>query len=214
MTETPPAPEGSVSPVAAASPRGVDQVGRRRRRVLWGAIGVVVMLSLPTGGRAAGCGGLVPALPLDRLEALLHQSRALCCRLGSERAISCLSGERLGLLRPRLGGWRLAVCASSRTSGSARCGGPRRERSRPSMSCTWVKVFISMGWAPSPSSLLTHDCTPLTKARQVDGRPRFTSISILGCTGVENGIHAEPVKASGRHRARLIQGRVCPMLRL
>lgn len=49
MTETPPAPEGSVSPVAAASPQGVDQMGYRRRRALWGAVGIVVVLTLLLG---------------------------------------------------------------------------------------------------------------------------------------------------------------------
>lgn len=49
MVEMRPAPEGLVGPAAAASPQGVDQVGRRRKRLLWGAVGVVVVLALLLG---------------------------------------------------------------------------------------------------------------------------------------------------------------------
>ena len=49
MVEMQPAPEGLVGPAAAASPHGVDQVGRRRKRLLWGTVGVVVVLALLLG---------------------------------------------------------------------------------------------------------------------------------------------------------------------
>ena len=50
MVEIQPAPEGSVSSVAATfSPQGVDRARQRRRRALWGAVGVIVVLALLLG---------------------------------------------------------------------------------------------------------------------------------------------------------------------
>ena len=48
MTKTPPSHEGPAGPavVPALSPHGVDRMGHRRRRALWGAVGVVVVLAL------------------------------------------------------------------------------------------------------------------------------------------------------------------------
>ena len=49
MVEMQLAHEGSVGPDAAISPQGVDRMGCRRRRALWGAVGVVVVLTLLLG---------------------------------------------------------------------------------------------------------------------------------------------------------------------
>lgn len=51
MTKTPPAHEGPAGPAVlpALSPHGVDRVRRRRKRLLWGAVGVVVVLALLLG---------------------------------------------------------------------------------------------------------------------------------------------------------------------
>ena len=50
MVEIQPAPEGAVSSVAATfSPQGVDRARQRRRRALWGAVGVIVVLALLLG---------------------------------------------------------------------------------------------------------------------------------------------------------------------
>ena len=51
MTKTPPSHEGPAGPavVPALSSHGVDRVRRRRRRALWGAVGVVVVLALLLG---------------------------------------------------------------------------------------------------------------------------------------------------------------------
>ena len=49
MVEMQPTPEGLVTPAAAVFPQGVDRVRQRRRRVLWGVIGVVVVLALLLG---------------------------------------------------------------------------------------------------------------------------------------------------------------------
>lgn len=51
MVEMQPAPEGPVGPAMASSPspQGVVRVRHRRRRVLWSAIGVVVVLALLLG---------------------------------------------------------------------------------------------------------------------------------------------------------------------
>mgnify|MGYP000862660955 CR=1 FL=1 len=64
MVEIQPAPEGPVDPamVPSPSPKDADRERRRRRRVLWGAVGVVVVLALllGVGGLAVvvsfGCG--------------------------------------------------------------------------------------------------------------------------------------------------------------
>ena len=51
MVEMQPAPEGPVDPAMAPSPspQGIDRVRHRRRRALWGAVGVVVVLALLLG---------------------------------------------------------------------------------------------------------------------------------------------------------------------
>ena len=49
MVEMQLAHEGSVGPDAAISPQGVDRMGCRRRRALWGAVGVVIVLTLLLG---------------------------------------------------------------------------------------------------------------------------------------------------------------------
>ena len=50
MTMAPPAHESSESPaVAISSPYGIDRVRHRRKRLLWGVVGVVVMLALLLG---------------------------------------------------------------------------------------------------------------------------------------------------------------------
>ena len=50
MTMAPPAHESSESPaVATSSPYGIDRVRHRRKRLLWGVVGVVVMLALLLG---------------------------------------------------------------------------------------------------------------------------------------------------------------------
>ena len=51
MTKTPPSHEGPAGPavVPALSSHGVDRVRRRRRRALWGAVGVVIVLTLLLG---------------------------------------------------------------------------------------------------------------------------------------------------------------------
>ena len=50
MTMAPPAHESPESPaVATSSPYGIDRVRHRRKRLLWGVVGVVVVLALLLG---------------------------------------------------------------------------------------------------------------------------------------------------------------------
>ena len=49
MVEMQPAPEGPVGSAAATSPQSVDRARQRRGRILWGAVGVVVVLALLLG---------------------------------------------------------------------------------------------------------------------------------------------------------------------
>ena len=199
MVEIQPAPEGSVSSVAATfSPQGVDRARQRRRRALWGAVGVIVVLAL-----LLGAGGWLwwtrPSTTSVPLPAGVGRGSVMSLD-GSIPAPETKAG------RLETGGMR-----SERHQWIGSVYWTPREGNRLSMRCTWVRASISTAWAPSPSSPSTHRPSfPTT--RMVGGRREFTLHSTPDCTGVNPGTPAEPAKTAGRHCTHLIEGRFCPPL--
>ena len=142
MVEMQLAHEGSVGPDAAISPQGVDRMGCRRRRALWGAVGVVIVLTLllGLGGWLWWTGRAPPAL--------LYPRRW-------EGVMISLDGS---IPAPETKVGRLET-GGMRSEGHQWIGSVRwtpREGIRPSMRCTWVRASTSTAWAQSPSLLSTH----------------------------------------------------------
>ena len=206
MVEIQPAPEGPVDPamVPSPSPKDADRERRRRRRVLWGAVGVVVVLALLLGVGGVGCGGFVRVWQAlrSRPPARLRRSRAPPFRPVLRKVTSCLLAGPSRLNGRTRGRWNRLACMSSRISGSAQCDGGPKEGRQSSMRCIWARASILTAWAPSHLLPSLHRPHPRPiRTRPAEQEKEFTSTSTL--TPESNGAGrqtlAEPMKVSGPH---------------
>ena len=204
MTKTPRSHEGPVGPavVPALSPHGVDRVRRRRKRLLWGAVGVVVLALLL--GVGVGCGGFVRARQAlrRRPQARRRHSRVPPFRPVLRKVTSCLLVGPSGLKGRTKERWNRLACMSSRISGSAQCDGGPKEGRQSSMRCIWVRASILTAWAPSHSLPSLHRPHPRPiRARPAEQEKEFTSTSTSTpeSNGAGRQTRAEPMKVSGPH---------------
>ena len=205
MTKTPPSHEGPAGPavVPALSSHGVDRVRRRRRRALWGAVGVVVVLAL-----LLGLGGWLWWLRSGMAGASQPTASAPPPLTSTSLPSGVEKGDLVSLggsIRPKRTDKGTLESAGMHVEQNQWVGSVRwrpKGGGQSSMRCIWVRASILTAWAPSHSlpSLLRPHPRPI-RARPAEQEKEFTSTSTSTpeSNGAGRQTRAEPMKVSRPH---------------